>query len=350
MLLSRAWSADVPVSVPEVEALTAAAREAGVRAHWVYPPDGDRNDTSLRRVIELEALDGEFDTLAEHRARDLRREFSSLLTNLGDSYWDRVGGRHFARDYYLQALSFDLENEHARSRSGATPGMLAEFVDKAARGGFTEFELQAAAPLVALAEPDEARREEILLGLTEEPASSAASLDRLLASTSGKTRQGRPKRDDDKPAPPRVPAAPPEEPPAVATTPDPEPTEPDNGDMERARHLVEVAARALAEGKRREAESLYHQALAHDDRNAAALIGLGDLEFDSGNFMGAAEFAEKAVAIAPRNGNYHMRLGDAYFRLLRYADARRAYETAKDLGVSEAVKRLARLKAKLADR
>ena len=85
----------------------------------------------------------------------------------------------------------------------------------------------------------------------------------------------------------------------------------------------------------------------YDNRNAAVLIGLSDLEFDRGKHQRAADYAEKATAAAPKNGSYHLRLGDALYKLLRYTDARRAYEKAKELGVREASDRLDKLKTKL---
>ena len=115
----------------------------------------------------------------------------------------------------------------------------------------------------------------------------------------------------------------------------------------RKNKLVKDARAALAAGKRKEAESLFHQALGYDNRNASALIGLSDLEFDRGAHQRAADFADKAIAAAPKNGSYHLRLGDAYFKLLKYTDARGAYQKAKDLGVREAEGRLEKLKAKL---
>ncbi len=357
---------DAPIegTSPEVERLTAEAHDASVRNHWVLPPAEDPEDTSLRRVLQLEAMDGEFDALAEQRAKELRLEFATLLSNLGDNYWDRDGGRGFARDYYLQAITFDPENDHARSRTGATPGMLADFLDKATQGTFSESEIRAAAPLIALAEPDEAKREEKLLALADDAdeagASGSASLDRLIASTSGKPRKRRPKKDDDGRTaqstltivqPGEDPGPLPGVTPNVAdptATPASKPGAPAvKRDPKQASKLVKDAARALASGNRREAEGLYHQALASDNRNASALIGLSDLEFDKGAYQRAADYAEKATAAAPKNGGYHLRLGDAYFKLLRYTDARRAYEKAKELGVRDASERLDKLKAKL---
>ncbi len=152
------------------------------------------------------------------------------------------------------------------------------------------------------------------------------------------------------------PAAVPGEPAANGTTPatptpgtDPavKPINTPKRDSKLSDKLVQQARAALAGGKRKEAESLFHQALSADNRNAAALIGLSDLEFDRGAHQRAADYAEKAIAASPKSGSYHLKLGDAYFKLLRYADARRAYEKAKDLGVREADERLAKVKSKL---
>ena len=342
-------------TTPEVEALTEAARAAGARANWVWPPKDDLDETSYRKVRELEAMEGEIDAVAQARAEELRREFSTLLVNLGDSYWVKDGGRPFARDFYLQAITFDPDNAQARERTGATPGMIAEFLDKAAQGSFSEAEIRAAAPLIALAEKDEVKREEKLLALAEHPddaaASSAASLERLIASTSGKGRAKRPRRDADDPragavAPPGAAPVPavapidlgPGSKPATATV---------KRDSKQSSALAKSARAALNAGNRKEAETLFHQALGFDNRNPAALMGLSDLEFDKGSHQRAADYAEKAIAAAPRNSGCHLRLGDAYFKLLRYTDARAAYEKARELGAREADERLAKLKAKL---
>jgi len=347
---------DVEVSA-EVETLINAARAAGARANWVYPPPGDPDATAYRKVINLEQIDGAAQKLARERARELRREFAESLVHLGDNYWEKDGGKPFARDYYLQALNFEPDNGQARERAGATPGMIAEFRDKAAQGTFSETEIRAAAPLIALAEQDEGKREEKLLALADNvdaaPVSSSSSLDRLIRATSSKPPS--PPRPRKKPLEdePRVAAVVPGEPPSATPGELPGEVGGKSGvvavrrDTQQSARLVKDARAALAAGNRKSAESLFHQALAHDNRNAAALIGLSDLEFDRGAHQRAADFAEKAIAAAPRNGAYHLRLGDAHFKLLKYSDARRAYEKARELGVREAAERLEKLKAKL---
>ena len=336
-------------SSPEVEALTEAARAAGARANWVWPPRDDPDETAFRKVRDLEALAGEVEALADDRADELRQEFATLLVNLGDSYWDNEGGKPFARDFYLQAITFDPENERARERAGATPGMIADFLDKASQGNFSEAEIRAAAPLIALAEPDFKKREQKLIAIAgdpdQSPASSNASLDRLIASTSGKP-PPRPRAPDERVA---TKTETPAVTPAPATDPGPKPAAVPvvKRDSKQSAVLAKQARSAFSSGKRKEAEALYNQALGFDNRNATALIGLSDLEFDRGAHQRAAEYAEKAIAVAAKNGSYHLRLGDAYYKLLRYTDAGRAYEKARELGVREADERLEKLKAKL---
>ncbi len=344
---------DVEVSA-EVDALTNAARAAGAKANWVYPPNDDPDATSYRKVINLEQIDGAAEDLAQTRARELRHEFAESLVHLGDNYWEKDGGKPFARDYYLQALNFEPDNGQARERAGATPGMIAEFRDKAAQGTFSEADLRAAAPLIALAEQDEG--EQLLLALADTntdaaPTSSSNSLDRLIRATSSKPARPRKKNPDEEkvavvaPPPVAVPGAAIGDPlldpiskPAVVAV---------KRDTKQSNKLVKDARAALAAGKRKDAEGLFHQALGYDNRNASALIGLSDLEFDRGAHQRAADFAEKAIAAAPRNGSYHLRLGDAFFKLLKYTDARSAYQKAKELGIREAEGRLEKLKAKL---
>jgi len=113
----------------------------------------------------------------------------------------------------------------------------------------------------------------------------------------------------------------------------------------KARELAKQGTQALRSGSWQEAETLFHQALNQDRGCASALIGLSDVYFERGDHGGAVKYAEKAVAAASKNGGYRIRLGDAYFKVLRYADAKAQYERAKELGNSRAEGRLAKLAA-----
>jgi Flp pilus assembly protein TadD len=63
----------------------------------------------------------------------------------------------------------------------------------------------------------------------------------------------------------------------------------------------------------------------------------------------ALSFAKRAVTLAPRRAEYRMQLGDAYFKVLRYDDARAEYEAALDLGHARAKDALARLRSRLGE-
>ena len=82
---------------------------------------------------------------------------------------------------------------------------------------------------------------------------------------------------------------------------------------------------------------------SYDPRNAKALMGLSDVFFDTGSSQKAVLYAERAVKAAPKNSGYRIKLGDAYYNVLRYRDALDEYEKAKDLGSSKADKRIAKL-------
>lgn len=107
--------------------------------------------------------------------------------------------------------------------------------------------------------------------------------------------------------------------------------------------LVEKADAAYKSGKRSTARRLLDEALALDEGSAEALIGLSNLSFDSGKFSSAASYARRAVNLAPRNADYRLRLGDAYFKLEQNDRARAQYERAAKLGHPFAARRIERL-------
>ena len=67
------------------------------------------------------------------------------------------------------------------------------------------------------------------------------------------------------------------------------------------------------------------------------------MNFERGRYRNALRFAKRVVELAPRKGRYRILLGDAHFKVLDYASARRQYEKAQELGHSAAKKRLQRL-------
>src|SRR5690606_37855341 len=135
--------------------LTTEARVAASKTQWVYPPNTEPDaPTAFQKIVALEALEGNADDAGEDRATELREEFAETLTVLGDRYWEVPEARGFAREYYAMALLFDPQDKQARERSGLTPGLLADFQDRASRGEFTQAELSAARWLDVLAEED----------------------------------------------------------------------------------------------------------------------------------------------------------------------------------------------------
>ena len=75
-------------------------------------------------------------------------------------------------------------------------------------------------------------------------------------------------------------------------------------------------------------------------------MGLSDVYFDTGKSQKALEYAERAVRASPANQSYRLKLGDAYFKVLRYRDALEQYEKAKAKGSKRAQARIDKVRAK----
>jgi Flp pilus assembly protein TadD len=102
--------------------------------------------------------------------------------------------------------------------------------------------------------------------------------------------------------------------------------------------------------RRRRAESLFHRAVAADGDHALAFWGLCRVLYDRGQYGRAVRHCRKAVAAAPRDASYRIRRGDAYYKRFRYAEARRPYGKARELGSKHASGRLAKVADKLGKR
>ena len=114
-------------------------------------------------------------------------------------------------------------------------------------------------------------------------------------------------------------------------------------DRAAAKAAVEKARAALRSGSLKDAESWFHRALEHDRSHADALAGLAELYFEQGSYQRALEFARRGVKAAPKSGRHQIILGDTCFKVLRYTDARAAYQAAQALGHASAKARLQRL-------
>ncbi|MGB1016941.1 MAG: serine/threonine-protein kinase, partial [Nannocystaceae bacterium] len=119
-----------------VEELVRQAREAGSRAHWVYPDPEALDETSLLKIYALENLEGTADAFGDEEALVLRKDFASTLRSLGDRYWEDERTRSIARAYYTQALMFDDGDEELRRRTGALLTQIAADRERALRGEF----------------------------------------------------------------------------------------------------------------------------------------------------------------------------------------------------------------------
>ncbi len=319
-----------------VEQLEREAREAAESGWFVYPsPDDPQKPTALVNVIALEQLEGPIADEAKAKAAVLREELAAELVELGDRWWETETA--FASDYYAAALLFDPDSERARERSTLTPGELAVLRAKATKAEFSEAEVAGAAPLAALAEDDAQVREQKVRKLLSASRGPADSTSRRLAKLVG---ESTPPPADAPVAfePPRTGSvvAPRSAPPA-RTEPTPK------RDPDAAKSEASAGQSALRRGADAEAEQAFHRALARDGSNVTALAGLAEIHFERGAYAKSLSYAKKAANAAPKRASIRMLLGDAYFKLHRYDDARREYESAKKLGAPEAAKALERI-------
>jgi serine/threonine protein kinase/tetratricopeptide (TPR) repeat protein len=375
LFLVFAPPADVPTSTV-VETLTNEARGAAARLHWVVPSQSDPSaPTAYAKVRELETVEGHEASAADDRGGELRKEFATTLSEQGDTLAQQ-GAKGAAKQHYLWALAFDPSHAHAKEQAGLPEVLIGDFIARADRGDFSIVEQVMAEWSAAEAEVDPGLRDEKRNAAAATVAELAPAEAELVVmavpemSDSVKKKRVPPKADppdEDEiialadPATPVGAASPT----AVGTTVPPAPPLAEikkrkkldqnprallgdaERDPDRAKQLAESGQSALRAGKRSEASSLFNQALAHDHTNAMALMGLSDVYFDTGADQKAVVFAEKAVSASPANQGYRLKLGDAYFKVLRYQDALKQYEQAKKLGSTKADERISRVKTKL---
>ncbi len=389
-----------PEITPEVQAkideLSKEARDAASVFNYVNPPE-DGSPTALLKVEELEHLDGAGELLADARGLELRQEFSNQLVTIGDKFWDTEPTRPLSREYYTWAVIFDANNERALTRSARSQAEIEDYAKRAQTGKLSASEQASGELLVAMIQPDEVVREQkvrkaVARAKAETPLAAQATMIEVARGAGVAVTPEDIAADSDGGEPGKAGGGsgggrntggsggatagsgetgePPPEPPEPTPT-DPEPvkgtktvkgpgkkkTEEDpeepigeiKRDPAKASELASEGKAALAAGRRDEAEGLFNQAISYDRKNPEALIGLSDIFFDRGSSEKAQRFAEKAVAVAPNNGSYRIKLGDAYYNALRYRDALTQYEKAKELGDAKAAPRIAKVKAKLGE-
>lgn len=307
--------------------LTNATRLAASKAYWIYPAgDEPEQATALHWIVLLET---ELGTVPAHaRASQLRAELAGTLTRLGDRYWSEPHGRPFALEFYAMALVFVPDLPLDPERNPLTPVQLNDLINRAEQGRFGAAELRTARVLALLSDDDETRRRERLAAMID--AGEGLSL---------RTVEQLAKFVDVEPSAAR-------EQPAQADA-----AESDVGasarsprNPTRAATLVERARAALARGDRAKARRALHDALEFDSDCVAALRGLAELYFDASEYGKALTHARRAAALEPDDGELLILLGDCYFKTMRYAAARSAYERAATRGHPQAQARLANVR------
>jgi len=292
-----------------VDQLVTEVRAAAARSAFVYPgvDEGDAT-TAYAKVRELEALG---DPAATAAAQTLRDELTDTLVRLGDSFWDREGGRTFAVEFYRQALLFDREHAHARERAELGTEELDDLARKAETIEFSPEEIAAAQPLRRAPQGDRG-------------SVARVSTDPLAPMM--------PIPDD---------TAIPEVAPGEALP--PEPSQVGADEQAGASDLVKGAAKLLAAGHKADAEEMFERALTYDPNNAAALQALCGIAAKKGDHDTALEYAQRLVANAPQRVTGHLLAGDAAFALDQLDDARRSWSRAAALGSKAAQAKLAKL-------
>ncbi|HVI00700.1 MAG TPA: protein kinase [Enhygromyxa sp.] len=315
---------------------TEAARVAGSRAYWAYPPATEPDyPTALRMIDALEREQGSLRYVALTRAGELRQEFAETLLRLGDQYWSAPNGRPFAIEFYAQALMFDDAIERARERVAVTPAQLADIASRATTGELSPVEIEIAEVLRALAEVDpEARRERIEALLADgSPLADSVRFRAQLSELVGA---------EEPPAEPHPPT-PESSGPRKGTTGSKAAGEDSESDAVQAKSYVRRAEGALAKGDRNRAKRYFEKALAHDPNLGSAHAGLAEIHFARGHYQEAMSAAKEAVRTRPSDADLQLLLGDACVKTLRYADARKAYQKAQTLGHGKAAERLQQL-------
>jgi len=327
-----------PADVAMVASATFDAALHGAEAEWVYPPvEGDPKATSIRRIIELEHVEGPALATARAQADALRARFAEEIATLGDRYWEDPRTRPFARDFYVQTLIFQPDHELALRRGRVTVGQINQLRAQAEVSGFSIAQIAAAAPLRKLATVDGVDVDALLGelatacdglraedGPAPEPSvepepeanEGSAEAEGELAGAEGSDPEGAGDPGTAKAVPNVYSSGP------------------------SARSLIARAEEARLADDVSESVRLYNQTLLVQPRNVAALVALSDIAFDRGDYEEAANLAERAVEVAPKRGANHRRLGDACYKLRRLGRAREAFERALELGDPRAQRRL----------
>lgn len=329
-----------------VRELVAKAEAAAAKRCFVYPSaDAGESDTAYTWLVELERLADDGSVLANEESQRLRRSFATRMRELGDTYWEQPDTLPFAADFYAHTLVFDPEDVVARQRTTLTPGQLSVLRKHARAAEFSPLQRRGAEVLRALAQPDDAERTRELSKVVASadnavPWTTRVGLQSLLPATNGTGSEHHFESPRRTPAPAVTGDASQQASlPELASAPRAKSTR----DPSAARNAVESGRSAYRTGQFDHAEAHFHRALALDRRSEAAFVGLAELYFERGAYDKALQFARRGVAVAPKSAALRMALGDAYFKVLRYKEARSEYEAAQRFGHRDAAPALQRL-------
>mgnify|MGYP001555641541 CR=1 FL=1 len=98
--------------------------------------------------------------------------------------------------------------------------------------------------------------------------------------------------------------------------------------MKTIQQLLESAVAHQQAGRLQDAEALYRQSLARDDRQPDAWHLLGTIAHQIGDFQVAIELIGHAIELDPRNANYHCNLGNALMAAGQLQAAEASYQRA----------------------
>ena len=117
----------------------------------------------------------------------------------------------------------------------------------------------------------------------------------------------------------------------------------------KAKKWIDMGREHLAAARYDAARKAFQKALDLDESSHAALAGLSDVAFQTGDMTRAVLFGKRAVKLAPKVARYHVSLGNAYFDLVRYKDAVRHWNLALKIrpGDASIKKKLALAREKL---
>jgi tetratricopeptide (TPR) repeat protein len=110
-------------------------------------------------------------------------------------------------------------------------------------------------------------------------------------------------------------------------------------------------ASALARGDLAWAQAAFNRAVRADASNPDAVAGLAEVAFENSRYTEALDYGRRAARLQPKSPKHHIIVGDAYFKLLRYDEAKAAYQRAQTITpTDEGIKaRIGRVKAKIGE-